>query len=133
MGKVLGAALAFVFAGCGANEAVINVSPGSDVLVVISGPSGVAERQPAAVSEPVAFVEPGGIIRFVNQDDEPHQIVSDPHPSHSGCPELNGPVLEPGDSISFQMRNEPVVCGYHDELAPDAVTMWGEVRVVPAQ
>lgn len=108
-----------------------------DALIVIAGQLQSLEQSqnqdPGAVSPAEVTLAPGAVVRFENRDDNPHQIVSDPHGAHTGCPALNGPVLEPGDSISFQLPEEPVVCGYHDELAPEEVSMRGIIRVVAPQ
>ena len=34
-------------------------------------------------------ITPGMRVVFVNNDARPHEMNSDPHPSHEDCPELN--------------------------------------------
>jgi plastocyanin len=61
-------------------------------------------------------VRPGGQVTFTNDDTVAHQVASDPHPAHSGCPELNSPVLQPGQRYQAAMGStNRLTCGYHDE------------------
>lgn len=40
-------------------------------------------------------------ITFVNKDSKPHQIASDPHPTHTDLPALNSTILYKGESFSL--------------------------------
>ena len=44
-------------------------------------------------------VYPGTVVTFVNQDSVNHDIASNPHPTHTDCPEINQVgSLTPGQS-----------------------------------
>lgn len=74
-------------------------------------------------------VTAGTRVTFTNDDSEPHQIASTPHNEHTDCPELNGPVLEPGESFDATMTTVRE-CGFHDHLTEDTdPTMRGTITV----
>lgn len=75
------------------------------------------------------LVGPGGEVTFTNRDTVPHQVASDPHPSHGRCPELNGPVLAPGERFRATMADRENSCGYHDERQLDVAAFRGTVTV----
>jgi plastocyanin len=72
-------------------------------------------------------VRPGGQVTFTNDDTVAHQVASDPHPAHSGCPELNSPVLQPGQRYRATMGQTS--CGYHDEQRLDVLGFRATVAV----
>jgi plastocyanin len=74
-------------------------------------------------------VAAGADVEFLNSDLAPHQPASDPHPAHSTCPELNGPVLQSGQSFHATMGAGPKTCGFHDEQDPANTTFQGTVTV----
>ena len=99
-------------------------------------------RRPAAVTtaatvpltatgvSPRPIVVPlGGSITFANDDTRRHKIASDPHPDHSGCVELNLPVLEPGQRITVKIDDDHERCGFHDDLNPQQAAFNGTVLV----
>jgi hypothetical protein len=65
------------------------------------------------------YAGPPAQFEFFNDDSEAHEIVSDPHPGHDRCPELNLGVIRPTRSlyVNFPVRGR--ICGYHDETRPD--------------
>jgi len=71
----------------------------------------------------------GGTVRFVNGDISPHQPASDPHPTHTLCPELNGPVLQSGGTFDAVMGAGPKSCGFHDHVDALNASMTGTVAV----
>ncbi|MES2970885.1 MAG: cupredoxin domain-containing protein [Patescibacteria group bacterium] len=53
----------------------------------------------------VVRVKPGTLLTWTNKTNQPHQIASDPHPTHAGLPNFNNDVvLEQGESLSFQFE-----------------------------
>ena len=55
--------------------------------------------------------------RFVNNDTRPHEIRSNPHPTHGDCPEINDlSTLQPGQSGLTRAFTREIACGYHDNL-----------------
>jgi len=110
-----------------------------------STPSAPAATQPAAAALTVTIsasgVDPrsqqvpmGGIVTFVNNDTRTHQIMSDPHPTHSDCPSLNDvSMLAPGQSRQTGSFMVAKACSYHDHMNPDAAGLQGVLLVGGAQ
>ena len=60
-----------------------------------------------------ATIPVGGIVTF-GTDTAPHEIYSDPHPGHTGCPGLNiGPIPRLSSRASPPLTT-PGLCGFHD-------------------
>lgn len=81
------------------------------------------------VSDHALTVSPSNRITIMNNDSAPHEIASDPHPVHTQCPELNGPVLQPGGSFTATMAAMPETCGFHDHLNPTNAAFQGTITV----
>jgi plastocyanin len=95
----------------------------STATVTISA-SGVV--QPADVT-----VTQGGRVTFVNNDSRPHDMASDPHPSHEDCPPLDQVgFLSPGQSKTSGNLNTVRVCGFHDHNLPTSTGLQGRITVV---
>ena len=75
----------------------------------------------AGVSPKTITVARGSQVTFVNNDTQIHDELSDPHPEHTDCPELNSVgFMAPGQSRQSQNLNTARTCGYHDhELFSD--------------
>ena len=75
-------------------------------------------------------VERGARVTFVNAHSSPHDMTSDPHPTHTGCPEINeaGNVL-PGESRRTGPMNSARRCGFHDHGEPDNGRLRGSITV----
>ena len=57
----------------------------------------------------------GSRVTFVNNDSQPHDMDSNPHPEHTDCPELNQiGFLNPGQSRQSGNLNTVRTCGFHD-------------------
>lgn len=75
-------------------------------------------------------IAPGGRITFRNRDDASHQVVSDPHPDHTNCPALNGPLLAPGSTFVATMPGEDrTSCSFHDDQRLDQQGFRGSISV----
>ena len=75
-------------------------------------------------------IAPGGRVTFRNRDDVSHQVASDPHPDHTGCPELNGPPLAPGATFVATMPGEDRTgCSFHDDQRLDQQSFRGSISV----
>jgi hypothetical protein len=70
----------------------------------------------------------GSQLLVVNNDLAPHQFASNPHATHAECPELNGPLLEPGQSFNVTLTRA-MSCGFHDHLNPTNGAFQGIVAV----
>jgi plastocyanin len=84
----------------------------------------------AGVSPQAITVPAGSRVTFVNQDVRPHEMNSDPHPTHGDCPEIDqvgflavGQSKQTGNLVS--VRN----CGYHDHQQPFVASLQGTIRI----
>lgn len=59
----------------------------------------------------------GTLITVENESSRNLEFSSDPHPSHTGNPELNADAVEPGEEITFTVTRGGT-WGYHDHLNP---------------
>lgn len=95
------------------------------------GPSRV-EIGSGGLSVKNVTVQAGGQVTFVNSDSVPHQIASAPHPIHTDCPELNGPILAPLESFIAKMSGGRSTCSFHDHLAPTDSRFFGTITITGA-
>jgi len=72
----------------------------------------------------------GSRLTFVNQDNVPHDIQSDPPHIHTECPEIGGAgFLVPGQTKGTDPLNRLVSCGFHDHHHEDDPRFSGRVTV----
>jgi plastocyanin len=75
-------------------------------------------------------VPAGSRVTFVNNDSQPHDMASDPHPEHTLCnPELNVGFIAPGASGITQNLNTARTCTYHDHNQPTNTSLQGTIRI----
>jgi plastocyanin len=75
-------------------------------------------------------IQPGMRVIFVNNDSRPHEMTSDPHPSHEDCPELNQVgFLNPGQQRESGNLVVARTCGFHDHANPGTQSLQGTVIV----
>jgi len=72
----------------------------------------------------------GSRVTFVNQHASPHDMTSDPHPTHTNCPEIN----QVGNLFSGQSRQTGAFdtarrCGFHDHGEPENGRLQGSITV----
>ena len=119
---VLGAVVAtaaLVTASCGYSSPA---SPSSGSATVTITASGVT---PSSIT-----VYPGTIVTFVNQDSVNHDIASNPHPTHTDCPEINQVrSLTPGQSKQTAAFGASRTCGFHDDSQPANAALKGTITV----
>lgn len=69
--------------------------------------SGVAPKE---IQTPV-----GSRVTFVNRDSRSHEMMSDPHPEHTDCPEINAiGFIQPGQTKETDVFRTAFACGFHD-------------------
>jgi len=69
-------------------------------------------------------------VTFVNNDSRLHDMESDPHPTHTDCPEINQVgVLSPGQSHQTGVLNTVRVCAYHDHEQADTRLLQGTITI----
>ena len=75
-------------------------------------------------------IQPGMRVVFVNNDSRPHEMTSDPHPSHEDCPELNQVgFLNPGQQRESGNLVFTRTCGFHDHANPGTQSLQGTVTI----
>jgi plastocyanin len=95
--------------------------PGSGATITITA-SGTSPRN--------LTVQRGTQVTFVNNDTRPHQMNSDPHPTHGDCPELDQVgFLSAGQSRQSGNLNVARSCGYHDHLNPTTASLSGTITI----
>jgi hypothetical protein len=68
----------------------------------------------------------GSRVLIINNDARPHDMVSDPHPEHSDCLEINQVgVLAPGQRRETGNFVEAKGCGFHDHGEPNNSSLTG--------
>ena len=73
----------------------------------------------------------GSQVTFINNDSQPHNMTSDPHPEHTDCPEINSVgVLSVGQTRqTSNMVTTRAVCGFHDHDAPNVAGLQGSITI----
>lgn len=72
----------------------------------------------------------GARVTMVNSHSRPHDMFSDPHPSHEHCPPLNQiGFLAPGQSRTSGALDTPGRCGFHDHNDPTNPGLIGSITI----
>ena len=75
-------------------------------------------------------VSVGSRVTFVNNDSQPHDMNSNPHPEHTDCPELNQVgFLSPGQSRQTGNLTTIRTCGFHDHGRPSNTSLQGSILI----
>lgn len=96
------------------------------------GPSGATITIGAngAVNPASVTISAGQSVTFVNNHSAPHEISSDPHPTHTNCPSINALGQIPAGATrltnSFSVAG---ACGFHDHLDPNNNGLRGTITV----
>jgi plastocyanin len=110
-------------AGCGGAGSPSTPSPPAN-------PNQIAISPAASVAPVEIVVSPGSRVLFVNNDSRRHDMVSDPHPEHTLCPEINAVgLLAPGQSRETGNLNTARTCTFHDHENPEAPGLKGRIVV----
>jgi plastocyanin len=114
------AALAAGGAACGGSGS--SPSPPTATTTITITSAGAAPR--------AVTVSRGSQVTFVNNDSRTHDMVSDPHPEHTDCPEINsvGP-LNPGQGRQTSNLNTARSCGFHDHGDADNQSLRGTITI----
>jgi plastocyanin len=123
-----GAATAAALA-CGGSGSAPSPNPGAPACTA-SATSTTITISGNTVCPQNITVPPGTRVTFVNQDTIVHEMVSDPHPEHTDCPELNQVGnLEVGASRSSGNLNTRRRCGFHDHLRNEVAGLKGSITI----
>jgi plastocyanin len=95
--------------------------PGGAATITIVG--GVASPKQVEINV-------GQRVAFVNNDTVAHEMLSDPHPTHTDCP----PIDEVGGLAPRTARLTGAftiarTCGYHDHGLPDSTGLQGTIII----
>lgn len=88
------------------NKAVLTTAPTSQAIIQIT-PTGFV---PASLT-----IKKGTSVVWINSDNSPHLIASDPYPQDNATPNLKSTTLLPGDRYSFTPAGTNTIT-YHDDL-----------------
>jgi len=84
----------------------------------------------AGVSQQQIRVQAGEAVRFVNNDTVARVPTSNPHPTHTDCPAMNGVgTLQPGQSGTTSAFATARSCGFHDHNNPTDTRFAGQILV----
>ena len=107
-----------LMAACGSSPS----APSAPEATITIGPTGMSPSE--------VRIDAWGQVRFVNNDTQPHSMVSDPVDVHTQCPPINQVgVLQPGESRNTGTLNLPGSCGFHDHLNKANVSWRGRIVV----
>ena len=77
-------------------------------------------------------VRAGSRVSFVNNNNRPHDMNSDPHPEHTNCAEINSVgFINPGQTRETATFVTPKTCGSHDHTQPSNGSLRGMIVVIP--
>jgi plastocyanin len=71
----------------------------------------------------------GSRVTFVNNDSQPHEMTSNPHPEHTDCPALNVGFIAAGAQGVTQNLTTARTCGFHDHSQPSNSNLMGTIRI----
>ncbi len=73
-------------------------------------------------------IDAGVKIRVINGDTVTHQLASDPHPTHTGCPYINTQPLA-ASKCEVLTLTEVNDCGFHDHTRPQNNAFYGLISI----
>jgi len=72
----------------------------------------------------------GTQLIFINNDDQTHDVLSDPLHIHTDCPEINAVgFLVPGQARGTASLDRVTTCGFHDHTREGDPAFAGKVTV----
>jgi plastocyanin len=129
------AAIMAMTMACGGSDSPTGPSGGT---TVISGSTGAPGPSGATITITAAGVSPaqvsiavGQSVTFVNNDTRPHEIASNPHPTHGSCPSIEGGlgVVQAGQTKLTHGFSGAGTCGFHDHLDDTNQALRGSVVI----
>ena len=75
-------------------------------------------------------ISAGGRVTFINQNSGPHDMNSDPHPSHVDCEPMNAiGFLAAGQTKQSDTFPVARTCGFHDHNQPTNTSLQGRIII----
>jgi plastocyanin len=96
------------------------------------GPTGatITIGSNGAVSPSTVSIAVGQSVTFINNDTRPHEIASDPHPTHTNCPSINALSNIPaGVTRLTNSFGGTGTCGFHDHSDPNNAALKGTITI----
>ncbi len=82
------------------------------------------------VSPTTVTIQRGGRVTMINNHNVAHDMVSDPHPEHNECNELNEwGFLQPGQQRTSSNLNIARICGFHDHNRSTDTSLMGRIII----
>jgi plastocyanin len=129
------AALALA-AACGSSSSSPSSSSGPSPTSPTTAPAGAVRTNTITISNSVAspkdvIVTRGTQVTFINNDNQTHNMTSDPHPEHTDCPEINSVGFLTGGQTrqTGNMITNRAVCGFHDHDLPNVAGLQGSITI----
>jgi plastocyanin len=127
VGAVAAAALAMA---CGSSGGGGGISPTPTPDPGTTTPTTTITIANNAVSPVNIVVARGSRVTFVNNDNQPHDMNSNPHPEHTDCPAINDVgFISPGQSRQTGNLNTARTCGFHDHNQDANRNLQGTITV----
>jgi hypothetical protein len=126
LGRLFAAAAMLAITACSDGDSATSPTPNpggstGGATITISS-SGVSPRNVSIVR--------GTQVTFVNRDDRPHDMRSDPHPNHSDCPEINQVgLVQPGNNRQTGNLATARTCEFHDDRDPSNEDFQGTIQI----
>src|SRR5687768_1801770 len=88
LGSTFAAAAALTIAACGGGDGGSTPTSPTTPTTPTTGGTTITITSSGASPRNLT-VSPGTRVTFVNNDTRPHEMNSDPHPTHGDCPEID--------------------------------------------
>jgi hypothetical protein len=123
-----------VIMGCGGGTPATPVAPSPPPPPPAPGPPPLTAT--VVIGSNNAFVPAevtvgvGGRVTFVNQNNRPHDITSDPLHLHTDCPAIiQVGFIQPGQTKQTGVLEVARVCGFHDHMQENNTDLHGRIIV----
>lgn len=120
--------------GCGSGTPATPVAPSAPPPPPAPGPPPLTAT--VVIGSNNAFVPAevtvavGGRVTFVNQNNRPHDITSDPLHLHTDCPAIiQVGFIQPGQTKQTGVLEVARVCGFHDHMQENNTDLHGRIIV----
>jgi plastocyanin len=105
------------------NNPPVSGNPGPSGATITIGANG-------AVSPSQVQISTGQSVTWINNDSRSHDMSSDPHPSHTDCPQMNAVGnISPGQTKLTNAFTTARTCGFHDHNNPDVAALTGRIVI----